>query len=94
MTRKTISEYGNSDIHSGLDSALPYHGECGVSSLQAQIRANTMEGIEKYYKGKLHIGLDLDRQMFAFCSPNDIREHVKEGVERLGSPEGGLKYGS
>ncbi|MDP7638238.1 MAG: uroporphyrinogen decarboxylase family protein [Candidatus Hydrogenedentes bacterium] len=64
--------------------------ECGVTSLQAQVRANTLEGIEKYYKGKLHIGLDLDRQMFAFCSPSDIREQVREAVERLWLPEGGL----
>ena len=68
--------------------------ECGVRSLQAQVRANTMEGIERYYKGKLHIGLDLDRQMFAYCSLSDIREQVKEGVGRLGLPEGGLSMGA
>jgi len=68
--------------------------ECGVSSMQAQVRANTMEGIEKFYKGKLCINLDLDRQMFSFCSPRDIREQVKEGVDRLSLPEGGLTMGA
>jgi len=36
------------------------------------------------------INLDLDEQMFAFCKPEDIREQVKEVVEKLYSPQGGL----
>jgi len=36
------------------------------------------------------VNLDLDRQMFPFCSPADIDAHVHEAVETLGSPEGGL----
>ena len=28
--------------------------------------------------------------MFAFCTPQDIWNHVRESVERLNSPEGGL----
>jgi hypothetical protein len=64
--------------------------ECGVSRHDPQIRANTLEGIEKFYKGKICINLDLDRQMFPFCSPGDIKEQVKEAVERLSLPEGGL----
>ncbi len=64
--------------------------ECGVSMHDPQFRANTLEGIEKFYKGKMCISLDLDRQMFPFCSPEDIKKQVREGVERLGSPEGGL----
>jgi hypothetical protein len=34
--------------------------------------------------------LDLDRQLFPFCAPADIDAHVREAVEVLGSPEGGL----
>ena len=64
--------------------------ECGVSMHDPQIRANTLEGIEKHYKGRMCINLDLDRQMFAFCSPEDIKDQVKEAVERLALPEGGL----
>jgi uroporphyrinogen decarboxylase len=64
--------------------------ECGVSIHDPQLRANTLDGIEKYYKGRLCINLDLDRQMFAFCRPDDIRRQVKECVERLYTPEGGL----
>lgn len=64
--------------------------ECGVSVHDPQLRANTLEGIEKYYKGRLCINADLDRQMWAFCSPADIHAHVKEVVDRLYQPEGGL----
>ena len=60
-----------------------------------QLRANTLDGIEKHYKGKMCINLDLDRQMFPFCSAEDIRNQVKEAVERLSLPEGGLRvFGS
>ena len=64
--------------------------ECGVSVHDPQLRANTLEGIEKHYKGKLCINLDLDRQGFAFCRPEDIRNQVREAVDRLALPEGGL----
>lgn len=64
--------------------------ECGVSRHDPQIRANTLAGIEESYKGKLCINLDLDRQMFPFCRPEDIEQQVKAGVERLNLPEGGL----
>ena len=64
--------------------------ECGVSTHGPQVGASTLAEIEKFYKGKICIGLDLNRQMFAFCRPSDIKEQVKEGAERLSSPEGGL----
>ena len=64
--------------------------ECGVSIHDPQIRANTLDGIEQAYKGKMCVDLDLDRQMFAFCTPEDIHSHVREAVERLDAPEGGL----
>ena len=64
--------------------------ECGVSMHDPQFRANTLEGIARTYKGKMCINLDLDRQMFPFCKPADIRQQVKEAVEALHAPEGGL----
>jgi hypothetical protein len=64
--------------------------ECGVSVHDPQIRANTLDGIARTYKGKMCVDLDLDRQMFQFCKPDDIREQIREAVERLSLPEGGL----
>jgi len=69
--------------------------ECGVSMHDPQIRANTLEGICRHYKGRMCVNLDLDRQMFAFCTPRDIREQIRDVVEQLDSPEGGLMvYGA
>jgi len=64
--------------------------ECGVSVHDPQLRANTLEGIEKEYKGRLCANVDLDRQMWAFCSPEDIHASIKEVVDRMYLPEGGL----
>lgn len=64
--------------------------ECGVSIHDPQFRANTLDGIEKYYKNRLCANVDLDRQMFAFCTPEDIRQQVKNVVETMELQEGGL----
>ena len=34
--------------------------------------------------------LDLDRQLFPFGTPKDMRDHVREAVEKMYMPEGGL----
>ncbi|MDP6111820.1 MAG: uroporphyrinogen decarboxylase family protein [Planctomycetota bacterium] len=64
--------------------------DCGVTVLNPQFRSNTLEGLIETCKGKVAVDLDLDRQMFPFCTPDDIDEHVHEAVAGLGSPEGGL----
>jgi len=68
--------------------------ECGVTILNPQIRANTIDGLVEYCKGKVCVSLDLDRQMFPFGTPRDIDEHIKEAVVKLGSKEGGLMLGA
>jgi uroporphyrinogen decarboxylase len=64
--------------------------ECGVSVHDPQFRANTLEGIVRAYKGKLCANVDLDRQGFAFMTPAQIREQIKQVVDRMALPEGGL----
>ena len=64
--------------------------ECGVSIHDPQAEANTLAGIEKFYKGRIGINLDLGRQWIPLYRPNDIKELVKEAVERLSLPEGGF----
>ena len=34
--------------------------------------------------------LDLDRQLFPFGTPKDMKDHVRETVMRMYLPEGGL----
>lgn len=64
--------------------------ECGVSIHDPQVRANTINGIAKIYKGKLCALVDIDEQMLPFCRPEDINQQIKEIVEKIGSPKGGL----
>ncbi|MBO3804089.1 MAG: hypothetical protein JTT11_09540 [Candidatus Brockarchaeota archaeon] len=64
--------------------------DAGVTVINPQVRANTLEGIAKTMKGKVCINLDLDRQLFPFATPSEIMEHVKNAVLELGSKDGGL----
>jgi len=49
-----------------------------------------LENLARECKGKVCVLLDLDRQLFPFCKPEDLDGHVREAVEALGLPEGGL----
>jgi hypothetical protein len=64
--------------------------ECGVSIHDPQYRANGLEGIVKAYKGKLFAMVDLDRQGFPFMTAGEIHQQVREVVDALAMPEGGL----
>jgi uroporphyrinogen decarboxylase len=63
---------------------------CGLSIHDPQLRANGLEEIARAYKGRLCINLDLNSQDFPFLRPDQLRDLVKESVERLGDPRGGL----
>jgi len=64
--------------------------ECGVSMHDPQTGAISIEEIKKYYKGKICIFLDLDRQKFPFYKPKYLERLVKESVDMLSSTQGGL----
>jgi hypothetical protein len=64
--------------------------ECGVSVHDPQLRANTLDGIARAYRGKLCAQVDLDRQSFPFLGPAELRRQVKDVVDVLGDPQGGL----
>lgn len=69
---------------------MPDLMECGVSIINPQFSANGLDNLERVCKGRIPINLDLNRQMFPFATPAQIRAHVRECVERLYMPEGGL----
>jgi len=64
--------------------------ECGVSVHDPQVRACTIDGIARAYRGKLCARVDLDQQMLPFCTPEEIHRQVQEVVEKVAVPEGGL----
>lgn len=80
--------YMHTDGH--ILEIIPDLIDCGVKIVNPQIRANGLAGLRDVAKGKVCINLDLDRQMFPFCTPAAIREQVFAAIDALGSPEGGL----
>ena len=66
---------------------------CGLRSKRGSIRRFVRTGLDnlvRVCKGKVCIDLDLDRQMFPFCKPEEIDKHVEECVKAMAMPEGGL----
>jgi len=80
--------YMHTDGH--ILEIIPDLMDCGVDVVNPQVGANGLANLANVCKGKVCVDLDLDRQQFPFWSPGDIDAHVKEAVEILGSPEGGL----
>ena len=69
---------------------MPDLQETGVHILNPQFRANGLDNLVRVCKGKIPICLDLDRQMFPFASPAELKAHAEEAVSALWLKEGGL----
>ncbi|MCX7597417.1 MAG: hypothetical protein N2512_00925 [Armatimonadetes bacterium] len=83
-----VKIYFHSDGH--IWEIIPDLVECGVNVINPQVRANGLDNLARVCKGKVCVDLDLDRQLFPFATPEQIDAHVREAVEKLGLPEGGL----
>jgi hypothetical protein len=64
--------------------------EAGITIINPQVEANTLDGIVKHMKGRFCLYQDLNRQMFPFASPRDVREHILEVHNKLKDNKGGL----
>jgi hypothetical protein len=64
--------------------------ECGLHAHDPQLRAATLEGIARCYKGKLYANVDLDRQGFSFMSPGEIRDMIRRVIDVMYDPRGGF----
>ena len=73
-----------------ISPIIPDLIECGVSVINPQLAANGLAALARVCKGRACIDIDLDRQRFPFWTPAEIDAHVREAVETLGAPEGGL----
>jgi hypothetical protein len=85
---KGLDVYMHTDGH--IYEIIPDLVDCGVNVVNPQIRANGLDNLARVCKGKVCVDLDLDRQLFPFCKPEEIDGHVRQAVETLGSPQGGL----
>jgi len=80
--------YMHTDGH--IWEIIPDLVDCGVQVVNPQVGANGLENLARVCKGKVCVDLALDRQMFPFWKPAEIDAHIREAVEILGAPEGGL----
>jgi uroporphyrinogen decarboxylase len=80
--------YMHTDGH--IIEIIPDLVDCGVNVVNPQVGANGLGPLADTCKGRVCIDLDLDRQLFPFATPQQIEDHVREAVEVLGAPEGGL----
>lgn len=64
---------------------------CGCSALNLQDLVNGIDNIRDRLKGRVAIDLDVDRQDITVNgSPKDVDDLIREEVEKLGDPSGGL----
>lgn len=67
--------------------------ECGVSVINPQDLVNGLDNIERLAKGKVCIHLDIDRQdITVFGTPDQVDAHIRNCIQSLGSPKGGLSF--
>ncbi|MHC4371504.1 MAG: hypothetical protein ACYSW8_28140 [Planctomycetota bacterium] len=63
----------------------------GVDALNLQDLVNGIDWIAANLKGRVCIDLDIDRQQITrFGTPEQIDDLIRQEVEKLGSPQGGL----
>ena len=80
--------YMHTDGH--IWEIIPDLVDCGVNVVNPQVGANGLDNLARVCRRKVCVALDLDRQLFPFATPEQIDAHVREAVEVLGLPEGGL----
>lgn len=73
-----------------IHEIMPDLKEAGVNMVNPQFRANGLDNLVRVCKGKIPICLDIDRQLLPFASRKDIADHIRECVEALYLPQGGL----
>ena len=84
---KIVHMHSDGDIRTLAEDII--EGGCQVLNLQDLV--NGIDWIAEHLKGKVCIELDVDRQNVTFGgTPQEIDALIREEVEKLSSPEGGL----
>lgn len=82
-----IHMHSDGDIRTLVDDLI----DGGVEVLNLQDLVNGIDWIAEKLAGEICIDLDIDRQKVTpFGSPADIDNLIREEVEKIGRPEGGL----
>ena len=84
---KIVHMHSDGDIRTLVDDIID--GGCQVINLQDLV--NGIDWIAERFRGRTCVELDVDRQnVTCFGSPKDIDDLIREEVEKIGTPEGGL----
>ncbi len=84
---KIVHMHSDGDIRSLVDDII--EGGCQVINLQDLV--NGIDWIAEHFRGKTCVELDVDRQSVTYSgTPKDIDDLIREEVEKIGTPEGGL----
>ncbi len=82
-----VHVHADGDLRALMDDLL----DCRMDVLNLQDLVNGVDWIAQHLTGKLCIELDIDRQKItAQGTPAQVDALVREEVEKLGSPQGGL----
>ena len=82
-----VHMHSDGDIRTLVDDIID--GGCQVINLQDLV--NGIDWIAERFRGKTCVELDIDRQSVTFGgTPKDIDDLIREEVEKIGTPEGGL----
>jgi uroporphyrinogen decarboxylase len=82
-----VHEHSDGYIMPLMDDIIATGGDV----INMQDLVNGIDDIAKHVKGRISIDLDIDRQKITVNgSPKDIDDHIRECVEKLSSPTGGL----
>ena len=84
---KIVHMHSDGDIRSLVDDII--EGGCQVINLQDLV--NGIDWIAEHFRGKTCVELDVDRQLVTYSgTPKDIDDLIREEVEKIGTPQGGL----
>lgn len=82
-----VNMHSDGDIRTLADDLV----DSGVQMLNLQDLVNGIDWIAEHLKGRICIDLDVDRQNVTVQgTPEQIDDHIRESVEKLGSKEGGF----
>ena len=82
-----IHMHSDGDIKTLVDDIV----DAGVQVINLQDLVNGIDWIAEHFRGKTCVELDIDRQKITpYGTPADIDALVREEVEKIATPEGGL----
>lgn len=69
---------------------IPDLVESGVNIINPEVKTNGLANLERLCKGKTPLVVETDSQIFGSATPSQLDDHIREIIETLYLPQGGL----